>query len=166
LKSGYAVKAKSVVVAALAVIVLAAAGGAVYYFQEKHASPAPVPALQRALPPTAPAAPSVAPKPALPPAAAAVSTDCLLPGPPPVPPDGSTATDADMKLGHDSIQTFVVELEAYQACRNAMADHAPPGTTDAQKQALIEQGNAAVDEAHALADAFSAQLKLFHAHHK
>jgi hypothetical protein len=71
-----------------------------------------------------------------------------------------------MKLGHDAIQHFVLQLEAFQACRNAMIDHAPAGTTAERKQIWVQEGNAAVDEAHALADAFSEQLKIFHKHTK
>jgi hypothetical protein len=68
-----------------------------------------------------------------------------------------------MKLGQTAIQNFVLQLEAYQACRDNQADHAPPGTSAAQKDDWIKQGDDAVDEAHALADAFSAQLKVFNA---
>ncbi len=71
-----------------------------------------------------------------------------------------------MKLGHDAIQHFVLQLEAFQACRNAMIDRPPAGTTDARKQMWLQEGNAAVDEAHALADAFAEQLKIFHKHNK
>jgi hypothetical protein len=92
--------------------------------------------------------------------------DCLLPGPPPVPPNGYTATEADMKLSHDSIQGFVQQLEAYQACRDSQADHAPADTPKDLKQSWIEQGDEAVDEAHALADAYSAQAKIFKSRQK
>jgi hypothetical protein len=103
--------------------------------------------------------------PATPPAAQSVAptADCLLPGPPPVAPDGRAASLADMKLGQTAIQNFVLQLEAYQACRDSQADHALPGTSAAQKDDWIKQGDDAVDEAHALADAFSAQLKIFNA---
>jgi hypothetical protein len=89
--------------------------------------------------------------------------DCLLPGPPPVPPQGETASADDMKLGHDVMQAFVVQLEAYQTCRNTQIDHAPAGTSLQQKQQWLDQGNAAVDEANALAAAFGAQLRAFKA---
>ena len=66
-----------------------------------------------------------------------------------------------MKLGHDVMQAFVNQLEAYQACRNNQADHAAPGTPDKQKDAWIEQGNQAVDEANAIKDAYGQQLQIF-----
>jgi hypothetical protein len=120
-------------------------------------------------PATVPVPPPAAAEPATPPAAAPATpdatvapADCLLPGPPPVPPAGATASPDDMKLGHDAMQHFVEELEAYQACRNTQADHTP-GVTDKQKDEWISQGNAAVDEANALAAAYGAQLKIFKA---
>ncbi len=115
--------------------------------------PAPAPA---ALPAPPPAPPQVA---VLPPA------DCLLPGPPPVAPDGGKADAADMKLGHDVIQSFVVQLEDYQACREKKVATAGSTVTDQQKQTWRDQGNAAIDEANAIAAAFASQLKIYHAKH-
>jgi hypothetical protein len=111
------------------------------------------------------------PKPAAPPHPQAAATapvpppptDCLLPGPPPVPPNGATASAADMQLGRNVIQHFVNQLEDYQACRDAQADRAAKTVPDQQKQAWIQQGDEAIDEANALKDAFSEQLKLFNA---
>jgi hypothetical protein len=113
-------------------------------------------ALRRTPAPPAPTVPAATPVP--PPA-----HTCLLPGPAPVPPDGATATAADIGLGHDTIQAFVEQLEAYQACMDDKADHPAPGLTAAQKQSLLEQGDAAIDQANALAAAFSEQLKIFKA---
>jgi hypothetical protein len=127
--------------AVVALIVVLAAGVGVFMWQR-----APAPVVSRP-----------APTEAAPPA------DCLLPGPPPVAPNGATASQADMKLGHDVMQAFVLQLEAYQACRNAQADHAAAGVSQAQKDGWVEQGNQAVDEANALAASFGAQLKLFKA---
>jgi hypothetical protein len=70
-----------------------------------------------------------------------------------------------MKLGHDVIQSFVVELEDYQACREKKIATAGSSVTDQQKQAWRDQGNAAIDEATAIAAAFAAQLKIYHAKH-
>jgi len=154
------VKAKYLGAVVLAVVILAAAGGAAFYLRQKQ------PAAPNAAP-KPPAAPAPAPAtPPAPPAAPLFPAECLLPGPPPVPPFGATATDADMKLGHDAIQHFVLQLEGFQACRNAQIDHAPAGTTEARKQIWLQEGNAAVDEAEALRDAFSAQLQVFHARKK
>jgi hypothetical protein len=133
------------------IAVILAAGIAGFVVWRKPASPV------KQLPEAAVSPP--APPPATPPV-----SDCLLPGPAPVPPDGGSARDADMKLGHDVIQAFVVSLEAYQACRNAEIAHAGAGISEKQKQSWIDDGNAAIDQANALAAAFSAQLKIFKAH--
>jgi len=108
-------------------------------------------------------APPVTSHPANKSAPVAPPASCLLPGPPPVPPDGLTATVAEMKLGQVVIQNFVNQLEAYQTCRNNQADHAAPTVSAQQKSTWIDQGNSAVDEANDLAAAFSAQLKIFKA---
>jgi len=144
---------------ALGVVVLGV--GTVVALRIRNAPPAPAPApaatqtATTAAPPAAPPAAPAATKPVL--------ADCLYPGPAPVPPDGSTATEADMKLGHDAIQNYVLELEAYQACRNSQADNSPASVTDQQKQTWLAEGNAAVDQATALASAFSVQLKTYKA---
>jgi hypothetical protein len=131
-----------------------AIGAGIYFFLSKN-HPAPMPTA--APTPSPPALKQAAPAPAPP------KSDCLLPGPPPVPPNGYTASTADMALGHATIQNFVNELESYQACRNNQLDHAGASVSEQQKQTWLEQGNAAVDEANALAAAFSAQLKIFKA---
>ncbi len=158
-------KAKFVLAGLAVVVVLAAVAAGVFYLQQKHAAVAPVRA-PVAAPPPAPAAAPAAPAPAAPHAVAPAPAECLLPGPPPALPDGYTATDADMKLSHDAIQKFVLQLEGYQACRDAQADHAPAGTPQEKKTALIKDGDDAVDEARALANAFSAQLQIFHSRRK
>jgi hypothetical protein len=128
-----------------AAVVIAAGVGAVVVLKQHG----PAPATQPAQTPPATTASGAAP------------ADCLLPGPPPVAPNGLTATAADMQLGHDVSQHFVTQLEAYQACRDAQADHAAPGVSQKQKDTWIAQGDDAVDEAHAVADAFAEQLKIY-----
>jgi hypothetical protein len=141
------VTTKQIAAAVAAVVIIAV----VTIVQTQFRSPSPP-----AKPATA-AAPIAKQAPEPPPAS------CLLPGPPPVPPNGQTATAADMKLGHDAIQGFVDELEAYQSCRNAQIDRAAPSVSDAQKEQWLEQGNAAIDEANDLKDAFGRQLQAFKA---
>jgi hypothetical protein len=155
----FAVKSTYVLAAVIVVAILAGAGFYLMQMQKPavtHLAPAPV-----APAPAVPAAPVANPAPV----AAQPPADCLRPGPAPVPPDGGAATDADMKLAHDVIQAFVLQLEAFQACRNAEIDHAPPSVTPERKRIWLEEGNDAVDQAHALADAFSAQLRVFHKKH-
>jgi hypothetical protein len=137
----------------LALAILIAIGAGAFFVLQRH------PLSTR----TARVAPiTVGPLKAVPPAATA-PVDCLLPGPPPVPPDGRTSTAAEMKLGQVVIQNFVNELEAYQACRNDQIDHPAPGVSAQQTETWIEQGNAAVDQANAIAGAYSRQLQIFKA---
>ena len=96
-------------------------------------------------------------------AAQQAPAECLRPGPAPVAPDGATATAQEMALGHDAAQSFVHQLEHYQACRNKQADTAGADVPEATKQDWLRQGNDAIDEANAIADAFSRQLKIFKA---
>jgi hypothetical protein len=140
----------------LALVAVIAIGAGVFFVLHKtpmNPTPAPAPAS------ITPAAPT----PAAPAPAAPAKSDCLLPGPAPVPPDGRTATAADMALGHSTIQNFVNELEGYQACRNYQLDHADKSASEQQKQTWLDQGNAAVDQANAIANAFAEQLKIFKA---
>ena len=81
-------------------------------------------------------------------------------------PDGHTADADTMRQGHDNIQAFVLQLEAYQACRNNQVDHAASTVTVTQKQTWIGEGNDAVDQANALAQTFAAQLHVFKARKK
>ena len=142
-------------IAALGVVAIAVAGVA-YVQHRKQAALVPA-AAPSAMPPAPPAVTASLPAPS--------DGDCLLPGPVPVPPYGATASDADMKLGHDVIQAFVQELENYQACRNAQVDHAGADVSVQQKQRWTDQGNAAVDQANALANEFAQQLKNYKAVH-
>jgi hypothetical protein len=146
---------KAVPVAAALAVVLVLAG---LFAWRRPASP---PAVTH--PVTAPASPTQAPAAA--PSATATAPDCQSPGAPPSPPDGTTSTAAAMKQGHDTVQTFVLQLEAYQACLNNLIDHAGPDISQQQKQIWLDQGNGAVDEANLLAKSFAYQIKVFHDSH-
>jgi len=143
------------------VVCVAVVAGALFVMLHQGAPPpAPKPAVVQAPAPVpAPAAVPAAPVPAAP--APQASVDCLLPGPPPAEPDGSTADASEMHDAHERIQAFVLSLENYQACRNAQIDHAAPTVSAQQKQTWVDQGNSAVDEANALAAAFSRQMQFF-----
>lgn len=90
--------------------------------------------------------------------AATAPSDCLMPGPAPVVPDGAAVDQAEMKAAHDRIQGFVKQLEAFQACRIAQANKSGPSITAQQKKTWLDEGDSAVDQANALARAFSAQI--------
>ncbi|MEI9986443.1 MAG: hypothetical protein WDN69_26685 [Aliidongia sp.] len=143
----------AVVLAVIAVV------GVVYEVREAPPAPAPAPA---AAPAPAPAVPASAPRPA---PAAADADHCSFPGPVPALPRGEIATPEDMKTQHDAIQGFVKALEAYQDCETQQSANAPAGTDEQLKQHWIALGNRAVDDAHALANAYAEQLKIYHERH-
>ncbi len=144
---------------ALAVVLVAVGiAGVVYELRSPAPAPAPAPAAAPAAP-AASAPPAATPAPATP---AAQEDGCNFPGPVPGLPHGDSASPEDMKIQHDAIQGFVKALEGYQDCENTKAAQAPD---EEAKNRAIARGNRAVDEAHALANAFAAQLKAFHDKH-
>jgi len=140
----------------LAVLLVAAAiGGVVYEARMPPPPPPPAPAPVAAPAPAPAASAAVAPAP--------VADQCGFPGPIPALPRGEVATAEDMKTQHDAIQGFVKALEAYQACLLQKANDAPAGTDDQTRQRWVSEGNRAVDMAHALANAFAEQMKIYKA---
>jgi hypothetical protein len=93
----------------------------------------------------------------------AFAADCAQPGPAPVIPDGTTATMDQLKTAHGEVQSYVNTLQSLQDCTEAKIKLAPKGTKPEELQKLRDQGNAAIDQAKALGDAYSAQVKVFKA---
>jgi hypothetical protein len=89
--------------------------------------------------------------------------ECMIPGKAPVPPNGATATVEEMKQGHDQLQSYVNQLEAYQACLEAEIKAAPADADKELKNAWRAQGNAAVDLAQELQTTYAAQIQVFKA---
>jgi hypothetical protein len=83
------------------------------------------------------------------------------PGPAPIVPNGATADAASMSAAHDAIQAYVNSLEAYQACLLAQTKDTSEEISPELKMTWIAQGDAALDAAQALANAFSVALKTF-----
>jgi hypothetical protein len=86
---------------------------------------------------------------------------CVRPGPAPVVPNGATADDAAMKEAHDSIQSYVNALEAYQSCKKRDVEQAPSDISEETKATWVAQGDAAIDAAQNIALQFSFALKTF-----
>ncbi len=86
---------------------------------------------------------------------------CTRPGPAPVVPSGSSADEATMVAAHDSVQSYVNALEAYQACLIAQADGANNDVPVELKLTWRLQADAALDAANVAANAFSVALKAF-----
>jgi len=76
-------------------------------------------------------------------------------------PQGASASDEDMKEGHDALQKYVNRLEEYQKCMEKLAQDAPPDTKPEVKQQYLANADAANQAAHEIADVYSIQLRAF-----
>jgi hypothetical protein len=103
--------------------------------------------------------------------APAAYADCTYPPTPSHLPDGGTATLKEMLAGMQQVSTYNKAMEAYLSCikleRDSRVAAAGATLTKQQKQELeaieIQKNNAAVDQLHAVADQFNAQVKIFKA---
>ena len=93
----------------------------------------------------------------------AAASDCAVPGQAPVIPDGTTATVDQIKEAHTAVQSYVNLLQSYQDCVEAKIKMSPKNTKPEALQKLRDSGNAAIDQAKALSDNYSAQVKAFKA---
>ena len=101
--------------------------------------------------------------------APAAYADCSYPPAPSQIPDGSTATLKQMLAGMKSVSQYNHQMEGYLACirleRDSAETQAGSQLSKQQKQELeaieIQKHNAAVDQLHAVADQFNAQVKIF-----
>jgi len=91
----------------------------------------------------------------------AFAADCAAPGPAPVIPDGTTATAAQMDAAKAAVQSYVNALQSVQDCNEARIKMSPKSMKPDDLQKMRDAGNAAVDQAQALAVAYSAQKKIF-----
>jgi hypothetical protein len=91
------------------------------------------------------------------------AADCAQPAEAPVIPDGTTATVDQFKAAHTAVQSYVNSLQSLQDCTEAKIKLAPKTTKPEELQKLRDQGNAAIDQAKALSDSYSAQVKIFKA---
>jgi hypothetical protein len=89
--------------------------------------------------------------------------ECATPPHAPDMPQGATATDEEMKAGHDALQKYVNTLEQYEACIDAEIKAAPPDAKPEDKARLISKADAAIEAAHEIADIYSIQLRAFKA---
>jgi hypothetical protein len=106
--------------------------------------------------------------------APAAYADCSYPPAPSNLPDGSTATLKEMLAGMQQVSTYNKAMTAYLSCikleRDSRVAAAGATLTKQQKQELeaieIQKNNAAVDQLHAVADRFNAQVKIYKARDK
>jgi hypothetical protein len=78
-------------------------------------------------------------------------------------PDGATATVDQMKAAHEAIQSYANSLQSVQDCYEAKIKLGQKNTKPEELQKMRDAGNAAVDQAKALGDSYSAQVKIFKA---
>ena len=101
--------------------------------------------------------------------APAAYADCTYPTAPNPIPDGNTATLKQMLSMQKQVQSYNEEMNAYLSCiqleRDSRVAQAGDKLTKQQKQQLeaieVQKHNAAVDQLHAVADQFNAQVKIF-----
>ena len=97
--------------------------------------------------------------------------DCAYPHAPGRLPDGSTATLKQMLAGMKTVNSYNQRMMGYLSCIKLERDSAvaQAGTKLSKKQKAeiqaieIQKHNAAVDQLHAVADRFNAQVKIFKA---
>ena len=94
-------------------------------------------------------------------ASPAFAADCAVPGQAPVIPDGQTATAAQMDAAKQQVQTYVNGLQSVQDCYEARIKMTQKSAKPDDLQKMRDAGNAAVDQAQALAAAYVAQKKIF-----
>lgn len=103
--------------------------------------------------------------------APAAYADCSYPQAPSHIPDGNTATLAEMVATQKAVQSYNEQMNAYLSCikleRDSRVAQGGDKLTKQQKQELeaieIQKHNAAVDQLHAVADQFNAQVRIFKA---
>ena len=95
--------------------------------------------------------------------AGSAGADCVKIPKAPQMPQGATASEEDMKEGHDALQKYVNILQTYEACISQQIKDAPPDTKPEVKQQLQANADAAIDAAHQVADVYSIQLRAFKA---
>ena len=78
-------------------------------------------------------------------------------------PQGASASDEEMKLGREKLQSYVNLLQTFQKCMEDKVKSAPPDTKPELKQEWQAEADIAVDNAHEIADIYSIQLRAFKA---
>jgi hypothetical protein len=93
----------------------------------------------------------------------ATSTPCAAPPHAPAMPQGATASEEDMKEGHDALQKYVNLLQIYETCMTDLLKNAPADTKPELKQQIQANADAANQAAHSIADVYSIQLRAYKA---
>ena len=101
---------------------------------------------------------------------------CSYPQAPAEPPNGSTATMAEMVTAKHDFDRYNGEMNTYLDCLNLEMDASPKDTSkmtpdekkkaDQEQKILTQKHNSAVDELQAVVGKFNAQVKIFKAAQK
>ncbi len=104
--------------------------------------------------------------------AAHAESSCVYPHAPATPPDGNTATRAQMIAAKHDFDSYNTEMNAYLDCLKLKSDALTPKDPTKlspeekkkiadQQSMLVQKNNAAVDELQANVGHFNDQLKIF-----
>lgn len=94
-------------------------------------------------------------------ASPAFAAECAQPGQAPAIPDGQTATQVQMDAAKQQVQSYVNSLQSVQDCYEARIKMTQKTAKPDDLQKMRDAGNAAVDQAQAVAAAYVAQKKIF-----
>jgi hypothetical protein len=76
-------------------------------------------------------------------------------------PDGTIATEAEMKEAGKAVKEYMAAVESYLACLDDEEKALGDAVTDEQKKVHTARHNAAVDALNAIADRYNEQVQLF-----
>jgi hypothetical protein len=76
-------------------------------------------------------------------------------------PNGSTATDTEMKAANQAVKQYMAAVESYLACMDEEEKALGDAVTDEQKKVHTARHNAAVDALNAVAGRYNEQLQVF-----
>lgn len=96
-------------------------------------------------------------------AAAAGPTDCTRPKLPGKVPDGSKATDEEMRKAQAAVKTYVTESEAFNACLDKMVQANLAQLTVQDYLSLTAQHDLTISAMQLFADQFNQQLRIYKA---
>jgi hypothetical protein len=119
--------------------------------------------------PAAPATPAPAPRPDLTLLASSAFSDCGKPADPAAPPDGTSASKAEMLAAQQQMKAYDAGVTAYTKCVDAAAEHivaqyqsfVPGSEINAVRALDIKVHNAAVDQDTLLVGRFNQQLRIY-----
>ncbi len=96
-------------------------------------------------------------------AAQAAAPGCSRPKPPGTLPDGSKATEEEMRKAQVAVKTYVTESEAFNACLDKLVKATSAKITVREYMALIQQYDLTITAMQIFADRFNEQLHIYRA---